>query len=131
MIGNSGTPGISLWSRSGEPRVFELAASLQPLVDGRKSQGYLVIFNDQPKKTLLESADYHGLDTFQVGTPRHLKDERPFFELGAGKDAELVVFVVDSHTIRGAWAIAPGSLSAERMATIVADVSQLLKSGKG
>lgn len=126
MIANTRKPGIIVWCPSGGDGIFELTAALDRLVDGKKTQGYLVVFSSSGKGSLPGKAGRFDVENFQVGVPRGAADQRYQFERAVDGPADAIVFVVDAEEIRGAWPVSLATLGRDRVSTIVTEVSLAL-----
>jgi RNA polymerase sigma factor (sigma-70 family) len=126
MIADAKTPGVIIWARTDGDPVFELAALLEKSIDGKRTKGFLVVFDKLTKFDLTNSADYFGLHKLRIGVPRQLREEIKQFERAATAGADTVAFVVDGEAIRGAWAFNSEMVGRDRLAVIADEVARMV-----
>jgi hypothetical protein len=118
MISNAQARGVEIWSRTDDDQPFQLACALEAkLEDGKKKQGYLLLFKDSLKKAIAAKPD--ALKKFHVAVPRQI-EQGLFDEADASGKAGSVVFLLNRKSeITAAWTFAPGDLTKERIEAIV------------
>lgn len=115
MAGNAQS--VEIWSRTDDDQPFQLACALEAkLDDGKKKQGYLILFKDSLKKTLADNPD--ALKKFHVGVTREMT-KKLFEQADASGKAGSLVFFMHRNTITATWTFAPGELTKERIEAIV------------
>lgn len=117
MISNAEAQGVEIWSRTDDDQPFQLASALEAkLEEGKKKQGYLILFKDSLKKGIAEKPD--ALTKFHVAMPRD--STKKLFDMAdsTGK-AGSVVFLLNRKEITATWTFAPGELTKEHIEAIV------------
>ena len=117
MISNGEAQGVEIWSRTDDDQPFQLACALEAkLGDGKKKQGYLILFKDTLKKAITEEPD--ALKKVRVAVPRS-STKAMFDKADASGKAGSVVFLLNRKEIIAVWTFAPGDLTKERIEAIV------------
>jgi hypothetical protein len=119
MISNARSRGLEIWTRSNDEQAFQLTAALQTkLGDGKKTQGFLLLFHRADKDVLVAKANQHGLKQIHVSVPRSI--EKSIFQAAdASGKSEVIVFFLDHKIIRASWSFAAGELTKERTEALV------------
>jgi acetyl esterase/lipase len=117
MISNAKAQGVEIWSRTDDDQPFQLACALEAkLGDGKKKQGYLILFKDSLKKAIAAKPD--ALKKFHVAVPKIIGTGL-FNEADPSGKAGSMVFLLNRKEITAVWTFAPGELTKERIEAIV------------
>jgi hypothetical protein len=126
MIKNTQARAIVIWSRAADGAVFQLARAAEDQgLDGKKTQGYLVLFKPTDKllRDRLDKSQFKGVT---VGQARHSSEET-YKPLGIDPGATSVVFLVDNKEVKAFWVLQPGELTREKSDLILKETASLLK----
>ena len=124
MVKNANGRGIMIWTKSGSPQAYELAAALDgKLGDDRKVQGFLLNFSGDSLETLRQGREKYPLQRFIVARPR---DSVQFMPAKVVGDAETVIFFVEQKEIKQILTAQSGEMTDERIREIAAAVDEFV-----
>jgi hypothetical protein len=129
MISNHDARGLVIWARTADAPVVKLAAATDGKpVNGKKVQGYLVVF-DTPEQKLEAEAKATDWKGVTVGKSRHSSDEI-FKQWQLDPKAAYAIFLVDRKEIKALWVLSAAELTKEKSEAILKEAIGFLKEGE-
>jgi len=125
MISNHDARGLVIWSRTADDATMRLAAAAEDKVDGKKTHGYLVVF-DTPEEKLAAQVKTGEWKNMTIGTSRHSSQEE-FARRGLDPKVAYAVFLVDRKEIKSLWSLRAAELTKEKADAILKDATAFLK----
>ena len=125
MINNHDARGLVIWTRTADDAAMRLAAAADDKVDGKKTQGYLVVF-DTPEEKLAAQVKSGEWKNMTVGTTRHTSEEE-FSKHGLDPKVAYAVFLVNRKEIKSLWTLRANELTKEKADEILKDAAAFLK----
>jgi len=126
MISNADARGLVIWARTAEAPAVQLAASIDGKpVNGKKIQGYLVVFDTPEDKvaTAAKGTDWKGVT---VGKARHSSDEE-FTKWQLDPKDAYAIFLVDRKEIKAMWLLSAAELTKEKSDAILQEAIAFFK----
>ncbi|HKA07194.1 MAG TPA: hypothetical protein VKD71_08040 [Gemmataceae bacterium] len=124
MIRNEEARGFVIWSRTADDAAMRLAAAAEVKVDGKKTHGYLVVF-DTPEEKLAAQVKSGEWKNVTVGSSRHASQEE-FAKRGFDSKVAYAVFLVDRKEIKTLWTLRADELTKEKADAILKEATAFL-----
>src|SRR5262245_42273646 len=129
MISNEDARGLVIWARTAEAPAVQLAAAVDGKpVNGKKVQGYLIVF-DTPEEKVATAAKGIAWKGVTVGKARDLSDE-VFTKWQLDPKAAYAIFLVDRKEIKALWVLPAAELTKEKSEAILKEATAFLKEGE-
>lgn len=127
MISNQDGRGLVIWARTADEPIVRLAASAEGKgVDGKKTQGYLVVFDTPEEKVEAQFKDGDWTN-ITIGKSRHSsKDE--FSKWGFGPTTAYAIFLVERKEIKSLWTLSAVELTKAKSDAVLNEAAAFLKS---
>jgi hypothetical protein len=127
MISNTDARGLVIWSKTADEAAIRLGTAAEDKgIDGKKTQGYLVVF-DTPEEKLASQVKASEWKSMTIGASRHSSKEE-FSRHGVGPKVAYAVFLVDRKEIKAVWTLGADELTKEKSDAILKDAAAFLKS---